>query len=981
MSAEIYQTIEEKIRQVGSALQRHMKEEVPSLFERKRWIGRIMDRVMEDEEFKVRLFRFVDVMPALKSDELVVRILKEYFDVSDLDAPLIIRRGVGRLSRGGVSSFIAARIARSGVETLARQFIAGIDPAGGARNMESLRKEGASLSIDLLGETVVSDREAEDYTKRYVGLLDYLVTGSAGIMRIHSGGRPHSIGVSLKISSFYSQLDPMDWDGSIENTLLGLRPVLDRAMETKIPITFDMEHYYLKDLTIAIFKRFLDEYPDFPLAGIALQAYLRDTEKDLAGLIGWAEKKGIRILVRLVKGAYWDYEVAAGRQKGWPLPVFLDKEETDLNYEGLTRIALENSRHVYPAFATHNIRSISHAAAAADTLKVPRDAFEFQMLYGMAEPLRRAIIKTGFRVTVYTPVGEFIPGMAYLIRRLLENSSDESFLRKSFFENRPFDELIRPPEPESRKAGEDQERAPGLFRNEPPADFSVASNRERMRFALQTVKSVLGARFPLEVGGREIFTQREIVSRNPADPDETIGIASSGGREEADEAVDAAREAFSNWKEVEPAERAGYLFRAAVEMRKQRFELAALEIHEAGKTWKDADGDITEAIDYLEYYGREIIRLGRKVRLGDYPGEENEYSYVPRGVGVVISPWNFPLAIPAGMVSAAVVTGNSVIFKPSGLAPVTGWKLFQIFRTAGLPKGVLQFLPGPGSEVGEHLVTHPDVDFIAFTGSREVGLRIIRLAGETRPGQRNVKKVVAEMGGKNAVIIDETADLDEAVKGVLESALVYQGQKCSACSRVIVVGDIYDQFTFRLREAAESIRIGSPEDPATFMGPMVDESARRKVEEYIETGRREGVPILIRKKEKGLYVGPALFGGLSPDSRLGQEEIFGPVVVLLRARDIDEALEIADGTQYALTGGLFSRSPGNIMRVRAGFRVGNLYINRKITGALVGRQPFGGFGMSGVGSKAGGPDYLLQFMNPRSISENTMRRGFTPELG
>jgi RHH-type transcriptional regulator, proline utilization regulon repressor / proline dehydrogenase / delta 1-pyrroline-5-carboxylate dehydrogenase len=978
MSAETYQILEEKIRRVGSEIRGHMKRELPSLFEKKGWIGRIMQRVMKDEEFKVRLFRFVDVLPAIKSDDLVVRVLKEYFAAGDLGAPLLIKRGMERLSGGRVSSFVAARIARAGVEALARQFIAGSDPADSGKAMQSLRKEGVNLSIDLLGETVVSDREAGDYKERYIRLLEYLRSGETVLPLIPSEARPHPPGISLKISSFYSQLDPTDWDGSIENTLFGLKPVLESARQAGVPVTFDMEHYHLKDLTIALFKRVFDVYPDFPLAGIALQSYLRDTKDDLIGLIEWAEKKRVRILVRLVKGAYWDYEVAVSRQNGWPTPTFLDKRETDRNYEELTRLILENARYVYPAFGTHNIRSIGHAIAASDMLNVPREAFEFQMLYGMAEPVRRALVKMGCRVTVYTPVGDFIPGMAYLIRRLLENSSDESFLRKSFFENSPLEELMQPPVPGDR---EDNGTASGAFRNEPPADFSLASNRERMRFALQTVKSRLGARLPLAVAGGEMSTDKEILSRNPADPDEIIGIVSSAGREEADAAVYAARNAFNAWGKVAPDERAGYLFAAASEMRKQRFELAALEIYEVGKTWKDADGDITEAIDYLEYYGREMIRLGRKSRIGDRPGEENEYSYVPRGVGVVISPWNFPLAISAGMVSAAVVAGNCVVFKPSGLSPVTGWRLFEIFKKSGLPDGVLQFLPGRGGEVGEHLVTHPDVDFIAFTGSREVGLRIIRLAGETRPGQRNVKKVVAEMGGKNAVIIDETADLDEAVKGVLESALVYQGQKCSACSRVIVVGDIYEQFAPRLREAVESIRMGRPEDPGSFMGPVVDSAARKKVAEYIELGRREGVPIFIRENEgKGLYVGPALFVGISPDARLAQEEIFGPVIVLLRARNLDEALQIANGTAYALTGGLYSRSPGNIMKARSDFMVGNLYINRKITGALVGRQPFGGFGMSGVGSKAGGPDYLLHFMNPRSISENTMRRGFTPGL-
>jgi RHH-type proline utilization regulon transcriptional repressor/proline dehydrogenase/delta 1-pyrroline-5-carboxylate dehydrogenase len=375
-----------------------------------------------------------------------------------------------------------------------------------------------------------------------------------------------------------------------------------------------------------------------------------------------------------------------------------------------------------------------------------------------------------------------------------------------------------------------------------------------------------------------------------------------------------------------------------------------------------------------------MIRIGQCRKMGNYPGEENEYFYVPRGIGVVISPWNFPLAIPAGMVSAAVVTGNCVILKPSGRSPVTGRLLVDIFRNAGLPPGVLQYLPGPGEEIGRHLVTHPDVDFIAFTGSREAGLRIMELAARAAPRGKNIKKVIAEMGGKNAVIVDETADLDEAVKGVLESALGYQGQKCSACSRVIVMEDIFGEFTGRLKSAVESVKIGPSEDPSVFAGPVIDSAAVEKIKRYLESGSREGKTIFLRQGESnGYFVGAAAFTDLKKDSPVLSEEIFGPVIAILRAKDIDEALEIANDSVYALTGGFFSRSPENIKRVKEDFLVGNLYINRKITGALVGRQPFGGFGMSGTGSKAGGPDYLLQFMNPRSICENTLRKGFAPE--
>jgi RHH-type proline utilization regulon transcriptional repressor/proline dehydrogenase/delta 1-pyrroline-5-carboxylate dehydrogenase len=458
-----------------------------------------------------------------------------------------------------------------------------------------------------------------------------------------------------------------------------------------------------------------------------------------------------------------------------------------------------------------------------------------------------------------------------------------------------------------------------------------------------------------------------------------VGRVSVAGKKEADEAIEEALKAGAVWRTTSPEKRASYLFRCAEAMRKQRFELAALEVIEVGKTWKDADSDVAEAIDYLEYYGHEMLRLGVPKVLGAYPGEHNEYRYIAKGIGIVIAPWNFPLAIAAGMTSAAIAAGNCVIFKPSGLSPIIGYRLCDLFRSVGLPPGVLQYLPGPGSEVGEYLVSHPAVDFIAFTGSKEVGLRIIKLAGETGSGQRNVKKVIAEMGGKNAVIVDETADLDEAVRGIVESSFGFQGQKCSACSRVIVVGDIYRELCDRLVGAASSLRVGPPEEPGNVLGPVIDAAAQQRIRSYIETGKTEGKVILEKKAAgEGYFIGPVIFADAEPGSRIATEEIFGPVLAILRARTIDEAVRMANSSLYALTGGLFSRSPANIQKVKEEFLVGNLYINRKITGALVGRQPFGGFGMSGTGSKAGGPDYLLQFLNPVSTSENTLRKGFAP---
>ncbi|MFU8807194.1 MAG: L-glutamate gamma-semialdehyde dehydrogenase, partial [Bradymonadaceae bacterium] len=412
---------------------------------------------------------------------------------------------------------------------------------------------------------------------------------------------------------------------------------------------------------------------------------------------------------------------------------------------------------------------------------------------------------------------------------------------------------------------------------------------------------------------------------------------------------------------------------------KRRDELAAWMVWEVGKTWREADGDVCEAIDFCEYYGREMIRLASPQRLGHIPGELNVLMYKPRGVTAVIAPWNFPLAILTGMVMAAAVTGNTVIMKPAEQSPVIAARLMECITAAGFPPGVINFLPGYGHEVGKFLTHSPEVAIIAFTGSMEVGLEILRVAGQTQPGQMEVKKVICEMGGKNALIVDADADLDEAVQGVVQSAFGFQGQKCSACSRVIVHESCYEEFRQRIVEATASLVIGPPHDPATYIGPVVDAEAQKKIQSYVDIGREEGKLLIQRDvPATGYYVGPAIFDEINPEARLAQEEIFGPVLAILKAADFDEALEMANATRFALTGGIYSRSPLNIDKARQGFNVGNLYINRGITGALVYRNPFGGFKMSGVGTKAGGPDYLLQFMEPRSVTENTMRRGFAP---
>jgi RHH-type proline utilization regulon transcriptional repressor/proline dehydrogenase/delta 1-pyrroline-5-carboxylate dehydrogenase len=519
------------------------------------------------------------------------------------------------------------------------------------------------------------------------------------------------------------------------------------------------------------------------------------------------------------------------------------------------------------------------------------------------------------------------------------------------------------------------------FRVEPLTDFHREEARRAMDDTLSQVAAQLGRTYPPVVGGRSIPTEATFDSVNPSHSKQIVGRCGRASVAQAKEAVAAAKAAFPAWRDTDAARRADFLFAAARVMRRRRFELAAWQVYECGKPRREADADVAESIDYCEFYGREALRLAAP-RHRDVPGEENVYFYEPRGVTVVIAPWNFPMAILCGMTTAALVTGNTVVMKPAEQSSVIGAKLMEVFQEVGLPPGVVAYLPGVGEEIGPTLTDHPDVAMIAFTGSRGVGLAINRQAADVRPGQDHIKRVLAEMGGKNAIIVDDDADMDEAVHGVVASAFGYAGQKCSACSRVIVPESLHDAFLARLVEATRSLKVAPAEDPGCTVGPVIDADAHQRILATIEKSKGEGRLVYAGDvgplREEGYYVAPHIFADVAPTAPLAQEEIFGPVLAVLKARDLDHALEIANGTQYALTGGLFSRSPAHIARVKREFRVGNLYINRKITGALVDRQPFGGFKMSGIGSKAGGSDYLLQFVQPRTITENTLRRGFAP---
>ncbi len=509
------------------------------------------------------------------------------------------------------------------------------------------------------------------------------------------------------------------------------------------------------------------------------------------------------------------------------------------------------------------------------------------------------------------------------------------------------------------------------FHSSPMLDYARPEAEAGMREALERVRSKFGATYPLVIGGTRITSKETFQSKNPANPSECVGNFSKAGLEHVDQAVAAADKAFPAWSSISPEERAHVLLRAAGLLRRRRHEINATMVLEVGKSWPEADGDTAEAIDFCEFYAREMIRWAGPHPLVPNPGESNDLSYIPLGVGVVIPPWNFPCAIALGMTAATVVTGNTAILKPSSDSPLTAWKVFEILEEAGVPAGALNFLPGPGGTIGDALVEHPRVRFVAFTGSMEVGIGINERAAKVPKGQIWLKRAILEMGGKDFTILDEDADLEAGVAGVYAAAFGFQGQKCSACSRAIVHEKLYDEFVEKLRVRTEKTTIGPTEQRDVFLGPVVSASAEKKILEYMEIGKREGRLISGGEKHSGpgYFLKPTVFADVKPDARIAQEEIFGPVLAVTKARSFEEEVAIANGTIYGLTGAYYGRDRARIAEAKRRLHVGNLYLNRKCTGALVGIHPFGGFNMSGTDSKAGGRDYLGLFLQAKSIAE------------
>lgn len=1009
---DIYEAKTQEIAQQVLAAQQEGRSIFSSWRDQMRWDDKILAWAMSNPGLRVQLFRFIDTLPALQSKPEIARHLQEYLSDESVELPSALKGMLNFASPESPPGQIAATTVSKAVETLAQKYISGENIKQALKTIEKLRKDKMAFTVDLLGEAVITEVEAQAYLESYLKLMEQLAQASQSWKTIPlideaDGEQLPKVQVSVKLTAFYSQFDPLDQKGSEEKVTSHIRTLLHRAQELGVAVHFDMEQYIYKDITFRILKKLLmeDEFRQRTDIGMTIQAYLHDSKEDARDLINWAQERGYPITIRLVKGAYWDQETITATQKHWEIPVYNDKAATDINFESITQLLLENHQYVYAAIGSHNIRSLSRAIAIAESLNVPHRCFEMQVLYGMGDKIAAILADKGYRTRVYCPYGKLLPGMAYLIRRLLENTANSSFLRQNM-ENLPPEELLAPPVlkqnredrenngKENRQENEQENTKENLnsstsvsapitggFPGASDTDYAEEEARNIAQNAIASIHQQLGKTYLPFINGEYVKTENFVDSVNPSNYSEVVGKIGLISVEQAQTAIQAAKTAFPAWRKTPVKERAGILRKAADLMEKRRAELSAWVVFEVGKALKEADAEVSEAIDFCRYYADEMERLEQGHNY-DISGETNRCIYQPRGIAVVISPWNYPIAIATGMTVAALVTGNCTLLKPAEASSVIAAKIAEVLLEAGIPQGVFQYVPGKGSVVGSYLVNHPQTHTIAFTGSQEVGCRIYADAAILRPGQKHLKRVIAEMGGKNAIIVDESADLDQAVTGIVTSAFGYSGQKCSACSRVIVLETVYDSFVQRFVEATKSLNIGQAELPSTQVVPVIDATAQSRIREYIEKGKAEAkVALEMSAPDGGYFVGPVIFADVAPDGVIAQEEIFGPVVTVIKVKDFQQGLEVANNTNYALTGGLYSRTPSHIQQAQKDFEVGNLYINRNTTGAIVSRQPFGGFKLSGVGFKAGGPDYLLQFLEPKTITENIQRQGFAPIEG
>jgi RHH-type transcriptional regulator, proline utilization regulon repressor / proline dehydrogenase / delta 1-pyrroline-5-carboxylate dehydrogenase len=957
--------VEARTQELGQQLYRQLRSYHPSTNERLQdWL---MALLMEDTSLRTRLLRFVDVLAALPEDRRGHRtaaLFREYFRDEFPGLPLPVRLALAAARSPQFPDPILAWSVRHITQLIASPFIVPPGPDTIGQTVQQLGEGGRNASFDLLGEEVVSEAEARQYRQAYLDLIDRLARSPQAGSR--TAAETPCLEVSLKLSSLTSQFNPAD----PEDTLRWVRPALEEifqsARERDIGVTVDAEQYPYRELIWYIFRQVLapgEPLGQWPDAGMVVQAYLKDAEAHTREVSDFVRYRETPFRIRLVKGAYWDYEVIVAEQNGWPVPVYKDKAATDLTYQNIVRLLLEETPPIKLAVGSHNVRSHAYAEAVREAVGQPGVVLEHQILYRTWEALSSALPQMGWVTRDYVPVGELIPGMAYLVRRILENTSQVGFLTQARLDEEA-PELLAPPQLEMEDQSYRGETHPTGFNNTPVFRLFDATERQQFQQALAATRSRWGASYPLRLGSEVVEKSTPLPSTSPSHPEsrEPIGWVHQAEVEEADRAISLANDAVPMWSARPLEERVAIGLRTAEILKERKDEVAAWVVHEGGRNWPEAQADVEEAIDHITWNALEVRRLAPLIKT----------SYRPRGVVACIPPWNFPSALPAAMTSAALTTGNTVILKSAEQTPIVAQVLVDAFHAAGVPKEALIHLPGPGETVGARLVESPDVDMMDFTGSKKVGLWIYRTAASVAPSKGGIKQAVTEMGGKNAIIVFPDADMDEAVLGILYSAFGHAGQKCSACSRVLVHREVYDRLARRLVEAARSLPVGPADDPGTVINPVINTEAREGIVAAAEAAQEKGRVLLdaLRCDEvSDTCLGPLILEVAASDAltaEVAQEEIFGPVLPLIPFQTEDEAVSIVNSTVYGLTLGIYSRSPDAIARMVRACRAGNIYVNRGITGSRVGIEPFGGFQLSGTGPKTGGEDYLLAFLTRQS---------------
>jgi RHH-type transcriptional regulator, proline utilization regulon repressor / proline dehydrogenase / delta 1-pyrroline-5-carboxylate dehydrogenase len=962
--------VEARTQELGRALLDAAEDYRPGVSERiEDWL---LTHAVADERFRVRLLRYMDVLASLDHDrggEEAKRLAREYFgdEFPTLPRPL---RWLLRIARDEhLPAPLVGETARRSAELFARRFITPPGADTVSRNIAYLAKHGRVPSFDLLGEAVLSESEARSYLDRYMALVDQLVLHPAAGTRTVGGIA--TLQLSIKLSSLTSLFTPVDPAGSIARVRPSLEAIAEACRQAGIGLTVDMEQYAYRDLTWEVFRRTFargERFGDWHGAGIVLQSYLRDAEAHAEAMVAFARERGTPFQVRLVKGAYWDYETIVARANRWPVPVWTEKAATDASFERTLAVLIQGHPHLNTAVGSHNARAHAYAEALAAASGLPPSAVEHQTLFRTYEGMSRGIAELGWPARDYVPVGELLPGMAYLVRRVLENSSQAGFLLQSRG-GAPREELLRPP-PERDVEPAEVDDALDAFERAPEARWFDAAFRVEFESAFTSTRARWGEHYELpldgidplpreregEGGGEDAGPGDPVPIHSPSHPDaQPIGTVTFASAETAHRAASYLHSGSKRWAATPVDERAAVLHRAAGLLQERAHEFAAWIVHEGGRDRAGAWAEVVEAIDYLRYYAVEAERL-----FANFEGR-----IAPRGAVAVIPPWNFSLAIPCGMTVAALACGNGVVLKPSGQTPLIALRLVALLHQAGVPPEALVCLPGSGSEAGQALVDSPEVAMIAFTGSRAVGTRMHEDVSRVEPRDGVLKAIVAEMGGKNAAVVFDDADLDETVDAVLHSAFGHANQKCSAVSRVLVEASIYERFRDRLLEAARSLHVGSADAPATQVNPIIDRRAWDRLQEAAALAREECTVLLDMFEAPPLQAGPLiveLAAERALNTKTSTEELFGPILVLIPFADEADAYRIANGTAYGLTAGVFSRSPRTIERATRAIEAGNVYVNRVTTGARPGIEPFGGMRMSGTGPKAGGPDYLWAFV-------------------